>query len=393
MKVLSVNAGSSSLKFQMYEMPEEKELIYGYFERIGLENSFYQLKINGKKSKKEADLKNHSDAVKFLIEELFENNIVKDLEEIKGIGHRVVHGGDKYSTPTIINEEVIKTIEELSDLAPLHNPANLVGIKSFMEYVPNAVQVAVFDTAFHQTIKPEKYLYAVPKEWYTEYGVRKYGFHGMSHNYIYDRILEITKKETMNIIVCHLGSGASLSAIKDGKSVDTTMGFTPNAGLIMGTRSGDIDYTMIPFVMRKTGKTVEEIDDILNKQSGMQALTTVGSDFRDIEEKVMENDEVNVRAYNMYLDRVVSYIARYYFELEKVDAICLTAGVGENSPYTRENLIKRLSVLGIKLNEEVNNEIMFGKEGMISTEDSKIPCYVIPTDEEVMMARGTYSFL
>ena len=393
MKILSVNAGSSSLKFQMYEMPEEKELIYGYFERIGLENSFYKLKINGEKIKKDVELKNHADAVKYLIEELFENNIVENLDEIKGIGHRVVHGGDKYSKPIIINGDVIKTIEELSDLAPLHNPANLVGIKSFMDAVPNAVEVAIFDTAFHQTLEKDKYLYAVPTEWYTKYGVRKYGFHGMSHNYIYDRTKEIMNKDTLNIIVCHLGNGASLSAIKNGKSIDTTMGFTPNAGLIMGSRSGDIDYSMIPFIMKKTGKTIEEIDTVLNKQSGILALSETSSDFRDVEDKVLDGEETCTRALNMYCDRVVSYIATYYLELKKVDAICFTAGVGENSDFVREVILDKLEALGIKIDKELNKETRFGKEGKITAEGSSLPCYVIPTDEEVMMARGTYSFL
>ena len=267
MKILSVNAGSSSLKFQMIEMPEEKVVISGVFERIGLENSFYTIKINGEKIKTEKDLSNHQVAVDVLIEELLENKVINSLDEIKGVGHRLVHGGDKYSSSVIIDEEVIKTVEELSDLAPLHNPANLMGVRAFMKAIPSAVQVGCFDTAFHQTMHEDRFLYAVPYEWYKEYGVRKYGFHGMSHRYVSERVMEILDKDFANVIVCHLGNGGSISAIRDGRCVDTTMGFTPNAGIVMGSRSGDIDYSMIPYMMKKTGKTIDEIDKELNKNS------------------------------------------------------------------------------------------------------------------------------
>ena len=393
MKILSVNAGSSSLKFQAYEMPEEKVLMKGVFERIGIDNSFYTIKINGEKIKKEATLRNHEDAVKILAQELINYNVVKDLNEIEGVGHRIVHGGDKYASSVLIDDDVLKTVEELSDLAPLHNPANLVGIKAFMKEIPNAKQVGCFDTAFHQTIDEERYLYAVPYEWYEKYGIRKYGFHGMSHKYVSNRVREILDEKYCNIIVCHLGNGVSISAVRDGKCVDTTMGFTPNAGIVMGSRSGDIDYSIIPYMMKKTGKSIEEIDTILNKQSGMLGISGISSDFRDIEAKISEKDQKAIMAHYLFVNSVVSYIAKYYVELGGVDAIAFTAGVGENSPHVRNMVIKRLACLGVKLDKEKNEEMRFGKEGIITTESSSIPCYVIPTDEEVMIAKDTYNIV
>lgn len=393
MKILSVNAGSSSLKFQAYEMPEEKVLISGVFERIGIENSFYTIKINGEKIKKEAKLKNHEDAVKILAKELIENNVVKDLKEIEGVGHRVVHGGEKYADSVIINDDVIKTIKELSDLAPLHNPANLIGIKAFMKEIPTAVQVGCFDTAFHQTIDEERYLYAVPNEWHDKYGVRKYGFHGMSHKYVSHRVMELLDEKYCNIIVCHLGNGGSISAVRDGKCVDTSMGFTPNAGIVMGSRSGDIDYSIIPYIMKKTGMSVDEIDTILNKKSGMLGISEISSDFRDIEAKIDEKDKKAIMAHYLFVNSVVSYIAKYYVELGGVDAIAFTAGVGENSAHVRNMVVKRLACLGIKLDREKNDEMRFGKEGIITKESSSVPCYVIPTDEEVMIAKDTYDLI
>lgn len=393
MKILSVNAGSSSLKFQMYEMPEEEVLISGVFERIGLENSFYTIKINGEKIKKEANLKDHSVAVDILIKELLENNVIKSLDEIKGVGHRLVHGGDKYSSSVVIDDEVIKTVEELSDLAPLHNPANLMGVRAFMKAIPDALQVGCFDTAFHQTMKEDRYLYAVPYEWYTKYGVRKYGFHGMSHRYVSERVNELLDKEYSNVIVCHLGNGGSISAVRDGRCVDTTMGFTPNAGIVMGSRSGDIDYSMIPYISKKTGMDITEIDQALNKKSGMLGISGISSDFRDIDDAIAKKNKQAIMAHYLYVNSIVGYIAKFYVELGGVDAICFTAGVGENAPHIRRMVIDRLSCLGIKINRELNEQIRFGKEGIITTQDSSVPCYVIPTDEEVMIARDTYGFI
>ena len=393
MKILSVNAGSSSLKFQMYEMPEENVLISGVFERIGLENSFYTIKLNGEKIKNEEPLPNHSVAVEFLIQELLKNKVIDSLDEIKGVGHRLVHGGDKYASSVIINDDVIKTVEELSDLAPLHNPANLMGVRAFMKEIPGAVQVGCFDTAFHQTMKEDRYLYAVPYEWYKNYGIRKYGFHGMSHRYVSERVNELLDKQYSNVIVCHLGNGGSISAVRDGRCVDTTMGFTPNAGIVMGSRSGDIDYSMIPYLMKKTGMSIEEIDNALNKKSGMLGISGVSSDFRDIDAAIAKKDKQSIMAHYLYVNSIVSYIARFYVELGGVDAICFTAGVGENAPHVRRMVMDRLSCLGVKIDREANEEIRFGKEGIISTPDSSVPCYVIPTDEEVMIARDTYQFI
>ena len=388
MKILSVNAGSSSLKFQMYEMPEEKVLISGVFERIGIENSFYTIKLNGEKIKKEVVLSNHTDAVKILTNELLENNIVSDLSEIKAIGHRMVHGGEKYASSVLLTEDVITAVEELSDLAPLHNPANLVGVRAFKEVIPSAVAVGVFDTAFHQTMEEENFLYPVPYEWYKEYGVRKYGFHGTSHKYVSEKMSSILGKEETKIITCHIGNGGSLAAVKNGKCIDTSMGFTPNAGIIMGSRSGDIDASLIPFVMKKTGMNISEIDNALNKKSGLLGISGVSSDSRDIEDGIKSGNDRCKLAQEMYVNKIVKYIAEYYVELGGADAIVFTAGVGENSITTRKQIIDKLACLGIKLDEQRNN--VRAEVALISTDDSSVKVYVIPTDEEVMIARDTY---
>ena len=389
MKILSVNAGSSSLKFTLFEMPEEKELISGVFERIGIENSFYTIKLNGEKIKKEAVLANHTDAVKILTQELLDNNIVEDLSEIKAIGHRMVHGGEKYASSVLLTDEVIKTVEELSDLAPLHNPANLVGVHAFMEVIPDAVSVGVFDTAFHQTMEEDKYLYPVPYEWYEDYGVRKYGFHGTSHKYVSQKMAEILGKSDAKIITCHIGNGGSLAAVKDGKCIDTSMGFTPNAGIIMGSRSGDIDASLIPYVMKKSGMSISDIDTALNKKSGLLGISGVSSDSRDIEDGIKSGNSRCELAQKMYVDKIVNYIAMYYVELGGADAIVFTAGVGENSISTRKQIVEKLDCLGIKLDEERNN--VRGKEALISSDDSKVLVYVIPTNEELMIATDTYN--
>ena len=388
MKILSVNAGSSSLKFQMYEMQEEKVLISGVFERIGIENSFYTIKLNGEKIKKEVVLSNHTDAVKILTNELLENNIVSDLSEIKAIGHRMVHGGEKYASSVLLTEDVITAVEELSDLAPLHNPANLVGVRAFKEVIPSAVAVGVFDTAFHQTMEEENFLYPVPYEWYKEYGVRKYGFHGTSHKYVSEKMASILGKEETKIITCHIGNGGSLAAVKNGKCIDTSMGFTPNAGIIMGSRSGDIDASLIPFVMKKTGMNISEIDNALNKKSGLLGISGVSSDSRDIEDGIKSGNDRCKLAQEMYVNKIVKYIAEYYVELGGADAIVFTAGVGENSITTRKQIIDKLACLGIKLDEQRNN--VRAEVALISTDDSSVKVYVIPTDEEVMIARDTY---
>jgi acetate kinase len=391
MKILSVNAGSSSLKFQMYEMPEEKVLISGLFERIGLAGSSYTLKIKGEKIKKEVDLPNHEVAVNYLTLELINHEVVNNLNEIEGIGHRVVHGGDKYADSIVINDDVMATIEKLIDLAPLHNPANLMGIKAFKKAIPNATSVAVFDTAFHQTMPMDAYLYATPYEWYEKYGVRKYGFHGTSHKYLTHRLQHILNKKNIKAITCHLGNGASISAIKDSKSFDTSMGFTPNAGLVMGTRSGDIDATIIPYVMSKTGKNIDQVVNDLNKNSGYIGISGISSDSRDIEEGIASGNERCILSQEMYVRRIVEYIAKYYVILGGVDAICFAGGVGENAIQTRIDIISKLDVLGIKLDMDANN--VRGGEHLISTNDSSVPCYVIATDEELMIAEDTFSLI
>ena len=390
MKILAVNCGSSSLKFQMYEMPEEKVLISGNFERIGIENSFYSYKLNGEKTKKEAELKNHAEAVKILVQELLDNNIVESLDEIKGIGHRVVQGADKFDKSVLVTDEVIKTIDELSSLAPLHNPAALVGINAFMSIVSNAKHVVVFDTAFHQTMARETYLYALPYELYEKYGVRKYGAHGTSHKYI-TKTMEKYYSENKKLIVCHIGSGCSITAVSDGKVVDTSMGFTTNAGVIMGTRTGDMDASIIPYLIKKLGYSADDIDKLINKESGFKGITGGISDSRDIEDGIKEGNEKCILAQKMFVRSVVNYIAKYYVLLNGADAICFTAGIGENSPSTRKEIMEELVSLGVRVDDDANNSR--GKFVKISSSDSKVECFVVPTDEEVMISRDTYELV
>ncbi len=391
MLVLSVNAGSSSLKFTGFKMPAEENLISGYFERIGIDNSFYSIKINGEKIKKDAVLNTHEDAVKLLVEELLENKIINSLDEIKLIGHRIVHGGDYFDKTVIATEEVINKIEELSTLAPLHNPPAVVGIRAFQSIIPTATATVVFDTAFHQTMKEETYMYALPYDFCEKYKVRRYGAHGTSHKYIAERMAEKLNRNDLKLIVCHLGSGASITAIKDGKCVNTSMGFTPNAGLVMGTRCGDIDATILPYLINKFNFTPEELDKIMNKQSGYIGLSGVGSDSREIEDGVQEGNERCILAQNMFIRRVIDYIAKYYFELEGVDAIVFTAGIGENAVFTRGEIVKRLAFLGVELDEQENN--FRGEEKLITTPTSSIPVYVVPTNEELMIARESYELV
>lgn len=391
MKILSINAGSSSLKFRLYEMPEEKILISGVFERIGIDGSFYTIKYNGEKIKKDVLLKDHKDAFNFLVNELLDRKVVSSLEEIKGIGHRAVQGASKYNKAVLVDDEVVNNLRKYISIAPLHNPATITGIKAANEILPNATGVVVFDTAFHQTMPEENYLYAVPYEWYTKYDVRKYGFHGTSHRYVSMRMNEILGRNNTKLITCHIGNGGSISAVLNGKCINTSMGFTPNAGLIMGTRSGDIDASIIPYMENVLGKPSTEIDTILNKQSGLLGISGVSSDSRDIEDGIKEGNERCILANKMYVRRVIDYIAKYYVELGGADAIIFTAGVGENGIQTRKEIIEGLKVLGITLNEEANNNR--GEEIKISADDSSIQVWVIPTDEELMIARDTYELV
>ena len=389
MKILSVNCGSSSLKFKMYEMPEEEVLISGLFERIGEKGSGYTIKLKEQKYSKEVELENHKVAFEILVSELIKNNIIENLDEIKGVGHRIVQGGDYFDKTVIADEEAVNKILELATLAPLHNKAAVTGINAAKEVIPNALATVVFDTAFHQTIEPVNYLYAVPYEWYTDYKVRKYGAHGTSHKYIASRLNAILGRTNTKLITCHIGSGASVSAIKDGICIDTSMGLTPNAGLIMGTRCGDVDTSILTYMMQKANISPAEMDTILNKKSGLLGISGVSNDSRDIEEGISKGNERCVLAQKMYVQKIIDYIAMYYFELGGVDAIAFSAGVGENSIRTRMDIMEGLKVIGVIADSDAND--CRGVEKLITTETSKVPCYIIPTDEEIMIARDTYN--
>ncbi len=391
MKIMSINAGSSSLKFSLFDMTTEEVLISGLFERIGIEQSSYTLKYKGDKIKVETDLPDHSVAVKILLEKLIELQVISTLEEIEGVGHRIVHGGDKYTESVMVTDEVVDDIIRFSDFAPLHNPAHAICIKAFREVLPKTPMVVVFDTAFHQTMEKSRYLYPVPYSWYENYHIRKYGAHGTSHRYIATKLKEELGRDDLNIISCHLGNGGSITAIKNGKCVDTSMGFTPHAGIMMGTRSGDIDVSIVPYIMEKEGKSASEIMDDLNKKSGFLGVSQLSSDSRDIEDGIKNGNEQCILAQEMYVNSIIKYIAQYYVLLGHVDAICFTAGIGENSPQTRLDIIERLAPLGIKMDIEKNNTR--GKFAKINSDDSKVEIYVLPTNEELMIAKDTMNII
>ena len=391
MKIMSINAGSSSLKFSLFEMNTKECIASGYFERVGLDGSFYTIKYNGEKIREEVAMPNHTVAVEVLLERLISIGIISSLDEIDGIGHRLVHGGDKYKTSVMITDEVVEDLRKYSDLAPLHNPANILGIEAVRKALPNVPMVGVFDTAFHQTMEKKEYIYPVPYEWYTNYGVRKYGFHGTSHCYISKQIPRILGRDTYKAIICHLGSGGSISAVKDGKCVDTTMGFTPLAGIMMGTRSGDIDSSIIPYIMNKCDITVDEVINDLNKKSGFLGISGVGSDFRDIYAGVVAGNERCKLAFDKYVKTVVNYIAQYYVELGGCDILCFTAGLGENASEARLAIMEKLACLGVKVDLEKNQ--IRGEEVKLTTDDSSIICYSIPTNEELMIALDTLSLI
>lgn len=391
MKVLSVNAGSSSLKFSLFDMANNNILASGVFERIGIEGSTFTIKFNGEKIVQEVELNNHVDAVNILIDKLISLDIIKSLEEINGIGHRVAHGKDYFDKSTIINDSVLEKLRELKDMAPLHNPANLLGIEAFEKVLPNIVQVAVFDTAYHQSMNEVSYLYPVPYAWYKDYGLRKYGFHGTSHKYIAREAKKILGRDNYKLISCHIGNGGSICAIKDGKCVDTSMGFTPLAGIMMGTRSGDVDPSIIPYIMEKEGKNASEVIEDLNKKSGLYGMSEFSNDMRDILTRCNEGDHRALVAKEKYVRRIVDYIAQYYVLLGGVDMIALTAGVGENNKVIRKEILDKLECLGVKISDEANEIV--GEEVKLSTKDSKILVYVIPTDEELMIAKDTYNLI
>lgn len=391
MKVLVINCGSSSLKYQLMNMENESVLAKGLVERIGIEGSVLTHKVNGEKTVIEQPMKDHKVAIGLVLDALVDKNhgVISDMSEISAVGHRVVHGGEKYASSVLIDGKVMEALEECVKLAPLHNPPNIIGINACKELMPTTPMVAVFDTAFHQTLPQEAYMYALPYELYTKYGVRKYGFHGTSHRFVSMTAAEMMgkKPEDIKMVTCHLGNGASLAAIKGGKSVDTTMGFTPLAGVVMGTRCGDIDPAIVPFLVKEAGMSIQEVDTLMNKKSGVLGLSELSSDFRDIENAAKEGNEKAQLALDVFDYRVRTAIGTYVAALDGVDAIIFTAGLGENSASNRAKICEGLTYLGIKIDPEKNAQR--GEALEISTPDSKVKVFVIPTDEELMIARDT----
>lgn len=392
-KTMSINAGSSSLKWKLYEMPAEEVIASGIVERIGLNDSIFTIKYgDGEKFERVLDIEDHAVAVELLLKQLIELSIIQDFNDISGVGHRVVAGGEIFQDSALVTNEVIQQIEDLSEFAPLHNPANATGIKAFREILPDITSVAVFDTSFHQTMPKVNYLYSIPMEYYEKYNARKYGAHGTSHQYVSERAAEMLGRplEELKIITCHLGNGASITAVDGGKSVDTSMGFTPLAGVTMGTRSGDIDASLLPFLMEKLGlNTIDEMIYILNNKSGLKGLSGVSSDMRDLED-VEDTNEDAATALRIFANRVQKYIGSYIATMNGCDAIVFTAGIGENGIETRKEIIDGITTFGVELDDERND--VRGKERIISTDDSKIKVLLIPTDEEVMIAREVERF-
>lgn len=396
MNILVINCGSSSLKFQLIDSKTEEALAKGLCERIGIKGS--QISYTPKGGIKEESLKDmptHSQAIKYVIEALTNENtgVIKALSDVDAIGHRVVHGGEYFSESVIIDENVIAKIEACNDLAPLHNPANIIGIRACMDAMPDKVNVAVFDTAFHQTMTRQAYLYATPYKYYEDYKIRRYGFHGTSHSYVSKKAAEFLGKSYNNLktIVCHLGNGASICAVKNGVSVDTSMGLTPLAGLVMGTRSGDIDPELIEIICEKENKTLSEVLAVLNKESGVFGLSNISSDFRDLTAAMEKGDDKAIMALEVFVHSVVKYIGSYAAVMNGVDCIVFTAGVGENTPYIREKICEYLGYLGIELDNEANK--VRGEEKEISTADSKVKVLAIPTNEELAIARETLELI
>lgn len=395
MKVLVINCGSSSLKYQLIDSETEEVLAKGLCERITIDGKLTHATTGKDKYTIDADMPDHNAAVRYVLDALLdrETGVISSLDEIDAVGHRIVHGGEKFAKSTIITDEVIKTIEACNDLAPLHNPANLIGIRACKALMPDVPMVAVFDTAFHQTMPDKAYIYGLPYEYYVNYKIRKYGFHGTSHSFVSKRLAELIgkKPEDCNVIVCHLGNGSSITAVKGGKSVDTTMGLTPLAGLPMGTRTGDIDPAIIEFIAGKEGKTVEEINQILNKKSGMLGLSGVSSDFRDLDKGISEGNDRCRLAVDVFAYHVKKFIGSYAAAMGGVDAIAFTAGVGENNPYVRRLATEGLEFMGIKLDEKANETR--GEEMKISTADSKVSVWIVPTNEELAIARETVALV
>ncbi|HLR42312.1 MAG TPA: acetate kinase [Pseudogracilibacillus sp.] len=391
-KILAINAGSSSLKFQLFEMPSEEVLAKGLTERIGTTGSEFTLEVGDNEEVFKKDLADHGEAVELLLEKLLASNVIQSYDEIESVGHRVVHGGEYFSKSVLITDEVIEKIEEVSELAPLHNPPNLTGIAAFKDILPDTPMVAVFDTAFHQTMPEKSYIYSLPYDYYEKYGIRKYGFHGTSHKYVSQKAAELLERplDNLRLITCHLGNGASITAVENGKSIDTSMGFTPLAGVTMGTRSGDIDPAIIPFIKEKTGMSAAEVTDVLNKKSGLLALSGISNDLRDIQAAAEEGNERAQLALDIFVQRIHQYIGSYAAAMHGVDAIIFTAGVGENSKIVREKILTGLEFMGVYCDPKLNNEC--GRQGFLNYPHSPVKVIVIPTDEEVMIARDTFKY-
>lgn len=384
-KIMAVNAGSSSLKFQLFDMPSEHVVTKGIVERIGSEDATFTIQVGNDKQKSVLAMRTHADAVKHLLETLISQRVVTSLNEIVGVGHRVAHGGESFKDSVLINEAHLATIEALSKLAPIHNPVNAIGIKAFMNALPDVPQIAVFDTSYHQTMAPEIYLYPLPYYYYQKHGIRRYGFHGTSHKYVADTVAELLKRDTkgLRIISCHLGNGASVCAIKDGKSVNTSMGFTPLAGLMMGTRTGDIDPSILPYIEQVEDKTPQDITDLINKESGLLGVSGLSNDFRDIVTAADEGHERARLALNMFADRIRATIGAYATDLNGIDVLVFTAGIGENSSLIRSLVCKKLGFLGVRVDEQKNQD----NQIFIEAAGASVRVAVVPTNEEVVIAR------
>lgn len=393
MNVLVINCGSSSLKFQLISSATEEVVAKGICERIGIDGSLTYQPEGGEKEKSALAMPTHKEAIQFVVEALVNSKtgVIKSLEEIQAVGHRLVHGGEKFASSVVITEEMIQAVEECNELAPLHNPANLIGVRACQELMPNVPMVAVFDTAFHQTMPDKAYMYGLPYEYYENYKVRKYGFHGTSHRFVAARAAEILGKKDAKVIVCHLGNGSSICAVNAGKSVDTSMGLTPLEGLVMGTRCGDIDPTIMEFIAEKEGLDIKGVMDVLNKKSGVVGLSGTSSDFRDLNDAMDAGDERARLALEVFAYRVAKYVGSYVAAMNGVDLIAFTAGIGENDHWVRENTCKYLGYLGIEFIPEANN--VRGVEAVLSTPDSKVKVMIIPTNEELAIARETLALI
>lgn len=397
MKILVLNCGSSSLKYQLIDMENENVLSKGLVERIGIEGSVLKHEKEGMEGKHivETPMNDHNVAIKLVLDTLVDKEVgaISSMDEINAVGHRVVHGGEKFVKSVVVTDEVLKELESISDLAPLHNPANIMGIVATRTIMPNTPNVVVFDTAFHQTMKPHAYLYALPYELYENHGVRRYGFHGTSHYFVANRAASMLGKDIkdLKIVTCHLGNGASIAAIQNGESIDTSMGFTPLEGLMMGTRSGDIDPAILPYIMKKEGLSLEEVDTILNKKSGLLGVSGISSDSRDIEDGIKEGNKRAIITNEMYIHKIKKYIGAYIAEMNGIDALVFTAGVGENAVDTRLEVCENMDFFGIELDKELNN--VRGKERVISSENSKVKVLLVPTNEELVIARDTLNLV